>query len=171
MTDQVKSPASLALPAVLAATTVSGSVVIACMMPFAAIAAIAALTMERRLGLAAVLLCWLGNQALGFGLLGFPRDGATLAAGFSLLGASLLAFAAVRGPAGRGGPLLAILAAFAAFEASLFAYALAFGDVAMFAPRIVGLAALNDGLWFAGLWLGWQVLARIPALGAARQAR
>ena len=50
------------------------------------------------------------------------------------------------------------------------AYALAFGDLAMFAPEIVGQIALNDALWFAGLWLGWQVLARIPTL-AAWQAR
>jgi hypothetical protein len=150
---------------VLAATTLSGTVAIACMMPFAAVATIAALAMERRAGIAAVLACWLGNQVLGFGVLGFPWDGATLTAGLSLLAASLVAFAAVRGLGGRGGPLLAICAGFAAFEASLFAYALAFGDTAMFAPRIVGLVALNDALWFAGLWLGWQVLSRIPALG------
>ena len=168
MTLLNKSLATWALPATLAATTLTGSVVLACMMPFAAIAAIAALAMSARRGVAAVGLCWLGNQVLGFGLMGFPWDGATFAAGLSLLAASLIAFAAAR--AVRGGPLLAFLAAFAAFEASLFAYALTFGDPAMFAPGIVGLIALNDGLWFAGLWLGWQVLARIPAL-AAWQAR
>lgn len=171
MTDLRKPLAAAAFPAVLAATTLSGTVVLACMMPFAAIAAVAALAMPARRGVAAVAGCWLGNQVLGFGLLGFPWDGATLAAGVSLLAASLLAFAAARGVAGRGGnPALAFLAAFAAFEASLFAYALPFGDPALFAPEIVGLIALNDGLWFAGLWLGWQVLARIPAL-AAWQAR
>ncbi len=173
MTDMTKplAPlAQLALPGMLAATTLSGTVVLACMMPFAAIATIAALFLPGRRGLAAIGLCWLGNQALGFGLMGFPWDAGTFAAGLSLLAASLVAFAAARDVAARGGPLLAFLAAFAAFEASLFAYALAFGDVAMFAPDIVGLIALNDGLWFAGLWLGWQVLARIPAL-AAWQAR
>ena len=163
-------PIMLAMPAVLAAITLSGTVVIACMMPFAAIGAIAALFLPWRRGIAAIGLCWLGNQALGFGLMGFPWDAATLAAGLSLLAASLAAFAAARTAAEWGGPLLAFLAAFAAFEVSLFAYALAFGDVAMFAPGVVGLIALNDGLWFAGLWLGWQVLARIPAL-TARQAR
>lgn len=162
MTHLDKSLATLALPAILAATTLTGSVVLACMMPFAAIAAIAALAMPARRGLAAVGLCWLGNQVLGFGLMGFPWDGATFAAGLSLLAASLVAFAAAR--AVRGGPLLAFPAAFAAFEASLFAYAIPFGDPALFSPEIVGLIALNDALWFAGLWLGWQVLARIPAL-------
>ncbi len=170
MTDMTKPLALLALPAVLAATTLSGTVVLACMMPFAAIAAIAALFLPGRHGVVAIGLCWLGNQALGFGLMGFPWNAATFAAGLSLLGACLVAFAVARAAGEKGGPVLAFLAAFGAFEASLFAYALAFGDVAMFAPGIVGLIALNDGLWFAGLWLGWQVLARIPAL-TAWQAR
>lgn len=170
MTDLGKSFVPLAMPAVLAATTLSGTVVFACMMPFAAIAAIAALAMPARQGLAAVTLCWLGNQVLGFGLMGFPWDAPTFAAGLSLLAASLVAFATVRRLAGRGGPLLSFIAAFAVFEVSLLAYALAFGDVAMFAPEIVALVGLNDALWFAGLWLGWQVLARIPALGL-RHAR
>jgi hypothetical protein len=168
MTETRNSLAVLALPAILAATTLSGSVVLACMMPFAAIATIAALAMPARRGAAVVGLCWLGNQVLGFGLMGFPWDGATFAAGLSLLASSLIAFAAAR--AVRGGAVPAFVAAFVAFEASLFAYALPFGDPALFAPRIVGLIALNDALWFAGLWLGWQVLARIPAL-AAWQAR
>lgn len=169
MTDLHKSLAPAALPAILAATTLSGTVVLACMMPFAAIATIAALAMPARRGAAAVGLCWLGNQVLGFGLMGFPWDGPTFAAGLSLLAASLIAFAAARA-AVRGGPVLAFLAAFAAFEASLFAYALPFGDPSLFVPGIVAQIALNDALWFAGLWLGWQVLARIPAL-AVQTAR
>ena len=163
MTQTQKTLGAAALPAILAATTLSGSVVLACMMPFAAIATIAALAMPARRGAVTVAACWLGNQVLGFGLMGFPWDGPTFAAGLSLLAASLIAFAAARA-AVRVGPVPAFLAAFAAFEASLFAYAVPFGDVALFAPRIVGLIALNDALWFAGLWLGWQVLARIPAL-------
>jgi hypothetical protein len=171
MTDRNTSLAPLALPAVLAATTLSGSIVLACMMPFAAVATVAALAMPARRGAAAVGLCWLGNQVLGFGLMGFPWDGPTFAAGLSLLLSSLIAFAAARAVAGRGAnAALAFMAAFAAFEASLFAYALPLGDPSLFAPRIVGLIALNDALWFAGLWLGWQVLARIPLL-AAWQAR
>lgn len=163
MNDMTRSLAPWALPAILAATTLSGTVVLACMMPFAAIAAIAALAMPARRGLAAVGLCWLGNQVLGFGLMGFPWDGATFAAGLSLLASSLIACAAARAVRG-GGAVPAFLAAFAAIELSLFAYALPFGNPALFAPEIVGLIALNDGLWFAGLWLGWQVLARLPML-------
>jgi hypothetical protein len=171
MTDLNKSLATLALPAILAATTLTGSVVLACMMPFAAIATIAALAMPARRGAASVALCWFGNQVLGFGLMGYPWDAPTFAAGLSLLASSLAAFAIARALAGRGlHAALAFLAAFAGFELTLFAYALPFGDPALFAPRIVGLIALNEAIWFAGLWLGWQVLVRIPAL-AAWQAR
>lgn len=171
MIDHTKSFAPLALPAILAATTLSGSVVFACMMPFAAVATFAALAMPGRRGLSTVAACWLGNQVLGFGLMGFPWNGPTFAAGLSLLASSVIAFAAARTIAARGAnPVAAFLAAFAAFEVSLFAYALPFGDPALFAPDIVGLIALNDALWFAGLWFGWQLLTRIPAL-AARLAR
>ncbi|NCP15092.1 MAG: hypothetical protein GW858_13170 [Sphingomonadales bacterium] len=169
MSDMMKSFTPMALPSVLAATTLSGTVVLACMMPFAAIATIAALAMPPRRGLIAVMLCWLGNQVLGFGLMGFPWDGPTLAAGLSLLAASLIAFLAARFVAARGGALATFLAAFAAFELSLFVYALAFGDPALFVPQIVAQIALNEALWFAGLWLGWQVLARIPALADGRR--
>lgn len=170
MTDFAKSLPALALPAVLAATTLTGTVVLACMMPFAAIATICALAMPARRGLATVALCWLGNQVLGFGLMGFPWDAPTFAAGLSLLVSSLIAFAAARGLAkAQDNPLLAFVGAFAAFEVSLFAYALPFGDPALFAPHIVAQIALNDALWFAGLWLGWQVLARIPALADGRR--
>lgn len=147
--------------ALLAATTLTGTVVIGCMMPFAAIAAIAALALPRRAGLIAIAACWLGNQVIGFGLLGYPWDAPTFGAGLSLLGASLLGFVTAGRMAdrpGAGRAIAAFAAAFIAYEAALFAYALAFGEAAMFAPGIVGLIALNDGLWFAALWLGWQVL-------------
>jgi len=147
--------------AILAATTLSGTVVIGCMMPFCAIATIAALALPRRIGMTAVAACWLGNQAIGFGVLGYPWDTPTFGAGLSLLGASLLAWGVAGGIGrrfGAGGALAAFAAAFVAYEAALFAYALAFGDGALFAPSVVGLIAMNDGLWFAGLWLGWQLL-------------
>jgi hypothetical protein len=167
MSDHIRPLAALALPLVLAASTLSGSIVLACMMPFAAIATIAAIAMPARRGAASVALCWLGNQVLGFGLMGYPWDAPTVAAGLSLLASSLAAFAIARALARRGAPAaLAFLAAFAGFELTLFAYALPFGDPALFAPRIVGLIALNEAIWFAGLWLGWQVLVRIPALAA-----
>lgn len=159
--------------ALLAATTISGAVVIGCMMPFSALATIAALALPRRVGIAAIAACWLGNQVIGFGLLGYPWDGPTFAAGLSLLGASLIAWGVAGGltrRVGRGRDLAAFAGAFVAYEAALCAYALAFGDVELFTPDIVGLIALNDGLWFAGLWLGWQVLRLAAPAAATRPA-
>ena len=160
--------------AILAAVTLSGTVVIGCMMPFVAIAAIAALALPRRIGLAAVAACWLGNQVIGFGLLGFPWDMPTFGAGLSLLAASVIALVVARrigaGFAGWGGAIAAFAGAFIAYEAALFAYAAVLGDVGLFAPPIVGLIALNDGLWFAGLWIGWQVLRLAAAPASARPA-
>jgi hypothetical protein len=155
--------------AVLAAATISGTVVIGCMMPFAAIATIAAL--PRRAGIGAVGACWLGNQVIGFGLLGYPWNALTFAAGLSLLAAGLLAYAMAGqiGPRlGAGGAIAAFAAAFVTYEATLFAYAATFGDVTMFAPQIVALIALNDGLWFAGLWLGWQMLQLAASAASTR---
>lgn len=159
--------------AMLAATTISGTVVIGCMMPFAAIATIAALALPRWIAFAAILVCWLGNQIIGFGLLGYPWDGPTFGAGLSLLWASLFGWGAAMAIVRWFGTGTAALAAFAgafiAYEATLFVFAAVFGDVAMFAPEIVGLIAVNDGLWFAGLWFGWQVLRlAIPATDPQR---
>ena len=160
--------------AMLAATTIGGTVVIGCMMPFAAIAAIAALALPRRTGMVAVMVCWLGNQVIGFGLLGFPWDAATFGAGLSLLAASLLGWGVAGGVSRRlgagGGALLVFVAAFLVYEAALLAYAAALGDLAMFAPPIIGLIAMNDALWFAGLWLGWQVLRLTAPATSARPA-
>lgn len=160
--------------ALLAAATLSGTLVIGCMMPFAAIATIAALALPRRIGMIAVAACWLGNQVIGFGALGYPWDGPTLAAGLALLGASVLAWrmaGAIVRRRGAGTALAAFAGAFVAYEAALFAYALAFGDTALFAPRIVGLIAINDAAWFAGLWLGWQALCLVTPAAAAQTAQ
>lgn len=159
--------------AILAATTISGTVLIGCMMPFAAIATIAALALPRRIGIPAVAACWLGNQMIGFGMLGYPWDAPTFGAGLSLLGASLLAFVVAGRNGwrqGAGAALVAFAGAFVAYEGALFVYSLAFGDVALFAPYIVGLIALNDGLWFAGLWLGWQTLRLAAPAASSRPA-
>lgn len=172
MTNSHTSWWPAAWSAMLAATTLGGTVAIGCMMPFAAVATIAALALPRRIGLGAVAACWLGNQMIGFGLLGYPWDVATFGAGLSLLGASLLGFVVagrIGARPGRAGAIAAVAVAFATYEAALFAYAAVLGDAAMFAPQIVALIALNDGLWFAGLWLGWQVIQHLPAMLTARR--
>ncbi|NBC88910.1 MAG: hypothetical protein GVX90_05375, partial [Alphaproteobacteria bacterium] len=91
-------------------------------------------------------------------------DPATLVAGISLLVASLAALFAARAvPRPLGDPKAAVnfALAFVTFEIGLLAYALAFGDPAMFAPEIVGAVGLNEAVWFVFLWAGWQLLGLI----------
>ncbi|WP_427968209.1 hypothetical protein [Altererythrobacter sp.] len=145
-----------AWPATLAVTTLSGTVLMACLMPFVAVATLAAASMRNREALYAVVLCWLGNQALGFGVLGYPRDAMTVAAGISLLVASLAVLAVARHVV-RGlepGRLaIAAIAGFATFEVLLAAYAALRGDMSMFTADIVALVGLSELVWF-GLLTG-----------------
>jgi hypothetical protein len=159
--------------ALLAITTISGTIVFACMMPFVAVATITALSLPRKIGMAALTACWLGNQVLGFGLMGYPWDLPTFAAGLSLLAASLIAFVI----AGRIAPSLsspwtlpAFAAGFVGYELALAIYAL--GDLSMFTPEIVALIAWNDAIWFAALWLAWQMLGMaVPGWRKAAEQR
>lgn len=80
----------MAWPVVLVAAAVLFSFALACAMPFAAIGALAALVLPWREAVAAAILGWLVNQVIGFGVLGYPIDMATLAWG-AVLGLSAVA--------------------------------------------------------------------------------
>ena len=67
---------------------------LACMTPFAALAALAASQMRARDGVVLMLASWGVSQAVGFGLLGYPHDPKTLAWGVAL---GLAALGAVGG--------------------------------------------------------------------------
>ena len=58
----------------LVAASAVGSLVFACATPFAAVAAVAAITLPLRPALAASVGVWLANQAVGYGLLAYPID-------------------------------------------------------------------------------------------------
>lgn len=68
--------------------------VFACVTPFAAIAALGACTLPRRHAAALVLTVWLGNQAIGFGLLHYPHTSSTLGWGAAIGGACLTSLGA-----------------------------------------------------------------------------
>lgn len=118
----------------LIAAAAGSSLAFACATPFAAFAALAALTMSQRKGMALVALVWLANQAVGFGALHYPVTVSSVGWGFGLLAAALLACLAAGATAQRfdaRGPLaysLAFLAAFAAYEGALFAGAIFSGS-------------------------------------------
>ena len=60
--------------AILLTATIGGSYIFACALPFAALAAIAALYLPRRDGLILILAAWAGNQCIGYGVLDYPRN-------------------------------------------------------------------------------------------------
>jgi hypothetical protein len=157
MANEILNPKTAAWPASLAAGTVLGSFALACIFPFAAFAALAALTMNRRAGLALVASAWAANQFVGFFVLSFPWDAQAVGHGLAILGATLAAFGVARFTAAKMGSnpmvrsITALISAFAVYEILLRAYAQFGGGAENFSAQIIGEIALNDSLWFAGL--------------------
>ncbi len=156
MTSSFTTPRNAAWPAILAAATVLGSLALACVFPFAAFAALAALTLDKRSGITLVATVWAVNQAVGFFLLTFPWDAQAVGHGIAILGATLAGFGIARMMSDRiANPVLrcsaALIAAFAVYQALLAAYAQVGGGAENFTPAIVFDVARNDVLWFAGL--------------------
>ena len=102
----------------------------ACAVPFAAFAAAAALTLERREALLLIAVLWLAHQIVGFAVLGYPWGGDTLIWGVVLGIAALLttvaAQTAVRAVDQRAALIMALTgfaAAFVVYEGALFVVA------------------------------------------------
>lgn len=93
MQDQARSTFAPVWGVFLVCGSTAGSLLFACATPFAATAAIAALTLSPRLALVTTMGVWLGNQAAGFLLLGYPVTASSLAWGPALGGAALFAAA------------------------------------------------------------------------------
>ena len=159
---------NLAWPAVLAAATIVGSLAAACMMPFAALAVVVAVSMPPRRAVLTVTAIFAANQAIGFLFLGFPLALYTFAWGAAIGIATLAALATARPIAGPSNDLnaartmLAGAAAFAVYEALLFAFATQVGGVETFTPAIVAQLAQNEAIWLAAL-----VTLRMLVTGAA----
>jgi hypothetical protein len=166
------NPGARASLALLALAAVLLSLALACATPFAALAALAA-ARSRREALSLAALAWLLNQAIGFGLLGYPLDPPTLGWGLAIgAGALAAALAAALVPRrGAGGPvataLLRLGSAFTAYEAVLCAAAFLLpGGADAFAPPIVLRLLLINLAALAGLSLlqaGGHALVRIAS--------
>lgn len=142
----------------MAGATIGFSLVFACATPFVALVALAAVNMTRRDGLVVAGVAWLANQAVGYGLLGYPQTFDSYAWGTAIGVAVLLALVAAHAAAQRaeGGPVVAtgfaFAAAFAVYELALFAasFALSSGPEAfswstvsyILQVNLLGLAAL-----------------------------
>ena len=127
-----------------AAASAGSSLALACAMPFAALATIAATRLRVLDGMALVALAWVLNQTIGYLLLGYPRTPSSFAWGAMIGVAALAGFWGAKGVAVamQGNPILAavlcLIAAFAAYEFTLFVTtAFLPSDPQAFAPKVV----------------------------------
>jgi hypothetical protein len=141
--------------------------VLGCELPFAGLAAAAALNLSQRNSIVALLLVWVINQVLGFTLHGYPHALNTYLWGAALGIATLIAFAAAR--ALRGNVFAAFGGAFVAFELALVASSVWLGGWEAYALHyMVQILAINAA-WFAGAHVTLRLVARQPILGAATE--
>lgn len=151
-------------PAFLLVASVAGDLVFACATPFAAMAVIAAGTLSLPKALLLVGAIWLGNQAVGFGLLSYPADATTLLWGGAIAAAALVGASAasltlrrLRGAAAILRLVAAFAAAFASYEAVLYIASLSLGGQEAFQLAIIAEMALINAVWFAGVMLAIEV--------------
>ena len=157
MTSSNWNAGQVAWPLSLGASTVVGSLLLACVFPFASFAALAALTMTPRRGIGLVTAAWAANQATGFFLMSFPWDAQAVGHGIAILAATLAAtviaratLAKVSGPVGLRA-VAALVSAFVVFQILLRAYASVGGGAENFSAEIISGVAVNDAIWFTGL--------------------
>lgn len=157
----------------VAALCVGGSYVYACAAPFAAIAALAALKMDRKGGLALVIVAWMANQAIGFAVLDYPHTANTYAWGLAIGVAAIAGFAAARAiAAAEKAPGLTKVAAFPAsfvfYQGGLYAASFALGGSEYaFSLEVVGYVLRVNAMAFVGLLILHRA---VVALNAVRRS-
>ncbi|MDF0697164.1 hypothetical protein PYR71_11710 [Rhizobium sp. MC63] len=161
---------------VIASASVALSLLLACVTPFVALAAVSAVVLPRRMALMAVLLAWLANQTVGYLVLGYPQTFDSFSwglaigiAAFAALAAALVALRLTTGPVVTMAG--AFIAGFAAYEGVLFAATavLPSGDGA-FSAVVVAEVLLINSLAAVGLVCLHAGAAASRALVAARPA-
>lgn len=149
---------------ILATASVAGSLLLACMFPFAAIATLLAATLPLRKAMLWMGGAWLGNQFVGYLILGYPQTansfGHGAAIGVTALATLWIAYKIfqMRGNRSVTTMLIAYAGAFVAYQALLLLAALFLGGVQNFVPSIVWMVFQNDLLWFAGLGIVYLAL-------------
>jgi hypothetical protein len=159
MRNTMTGPANTTLiwSAVLGLTAALGSYGLACVFPFAALSALAAVTLPMRQAALLLGAMWLVNQVIGFTLLSYPHDGQAVAwgaiigvAAFAGLGAAKAAFGTETNLVSLR-TIAALAASIVAYQAIMFVGAYAMNGFESSTPAIVAEVARNDALWFAGL--------------------
>ena len=121
-TPPVSASTRLIWIALLTTASAVFSLALACATPFAALATLAARTLDRRDAVGLIGLAWIANQAVGFGLHGYPHTVSTYGWGVAIGAAALAALVAVmrmpRLP--TGGPVASALLGLAAAFCALF---------------------------------------------------
>lgn len=150
------------------------SVFFACATPFAALATLTALKAERR-DAAVVGLAWAGNQAVGYGYLGYPLTWDSAAWGLAIgLSAGLALLAAIalspRRPASFA-VSLPFVGAFAAYELGLYVASFMLpGSDAAFAAAIVEQLFLVNLVALLGLMAVHQAALLLTLLARSNTA-
>jgi hypothetical protein len=149
-----------------------------CITPFAAFAVLAATTLSRREGLILMVVLWLANQAVGFGVLNYPWTADTLGWGVAIGGAALIGTLCAQWTVRRlgssrslGQTAGAFVSAFVFYQLGLYALAVPFLSVAgAFTPGIIGqVLAVNMGALIGLVGLS-QLIAAVGAFRHRRRA-
>jgi hypothetical protein len=157
MTNAQSTAPELVWATLLGLTAIVGSYGFACVFPFAAIAALAAVTLPIPRAAMLVGAVWAANQIVGFTLMNYPHDAQAYVWGGIILAGASAALGAARLAVGSRPQLLSIravaglLAAIAAYQAVMFVGAVALDGFESSTLSIVAQVALNDCAWFAGL--------------------
>ena len=164
----------LAWIAILVSASLTLSSILACAMPFAAVAAVAAISLKRVDAFAVVIAAWFVNQSVGFALLGYPADATTLAwgvaLGLSAVVAVIAAIEAVRLVWNWPTPLAATVV----FATALVAQQLTTFSASMvleshpsaFAPDVLGWIAATNIICFLALLAIHELGQRLSMPGA-----
>jgi hypothetical protein len=169
--------------AILVASSLIFSLGFACAAPFAAIGAVAAVTLARRDALLAGGLTWLINQGVGYGMLGYPWTANSVAWGLALGAATLLATVAAGGIYQMKAAIprvvrfgTAFATAFLAFEAAICVTAIFLGGLQDFTVAIVARIFVINAATFVGLVVLYSLVtqkrlsvgisSRSPGLGS-----
>jgi len=136
----------------------------ACAVPFAAFGAVAAMTLPRRDALLLILAVWLVNQIVGFAVLHYPWDAATLAWSAIFAGVAVASTLAAQAAVGRWGIIQTALASFAAafvvYEGALYIVSVTvMGGTEIYTPGGVARILEINAAAFAGLWAASLLIA------------
>jgi hypothetical protein len=170
--------------AVLVLAVSALSFVFACATPFAAFGVLAALTLSRTDAIRITIALWMANQAIGFGILGYPVTVNSVAWGLAIGGAAVsstmvarLIISRLRTARGLTRAVVALAGTFAVYEIALFTVAVAgLGGIGSFAALIVGRIVVINAAALVGLHALYRIgvavgVSRRPAVATPAVAR